>query len=145
VLEGTTQELGISPSAAIFAGGDYPTWIIPGSTEVALMHSAIGRLGGAGGISATTRNASGAITNVHLPVLSIPPSSEPRGLNQDAERASVTLAWRSLLSMSDEGAGGYSAARPNGKSTGIAAALSTGCSVISRASLAAVSFSGSGE
>ena len=50
VLEGTTQQVGISPSAAVFAGGVYPTWIIPGSTEVCLMHGALGRLGTAGGI-----------------------------------------------------------------------------------------------
>lgn len=41
VREGTTQQTGVSPAAAVFAGGAYPTWIIPGSTEVCLMHGTL--------------------------------------------------------------------------------------------------------
>jgi hypothetical protein len=53
VLEGTTQQLGITPAAAVFAGGVYPSWIIPGSTEVCLVHDALGQGGTAGGICGT--------------------------------------------------------------------------------------------
>lgn len=53
VLEGTVQQVGITPSAAVFAGGRYPTWIIPGATEVCLMHDALGPDGSAGGICGT--------------------------------------------------------------------------------------------
>lgn len=53
VLEGTAQQIGISPSAAVFTGGTYPTWIVPGSTEVCLMHDAVGRIGAPGGICGT--------------------------------------------------------------------------------------------
>jgi hypothetical protein len=41
VVEGLSHQVGMEPSAAVFAGGAYATWVVPGSTEVCLMHEAL--------------------------------------------------------------------------------------------------------
>jgi hypothetical protein len=40
VVEGMSHQQGVDPSAAVFAGGTYPTWVVPGSTEVCLIRLA---------------------------------------------------------------------------------------------------------
>jgi hypothetical protein len=50
IEEGVSQQATLNPSAAVFAGGAYPTWVIPGSTEVCLMANAIRPGGSPGGI-----------------------------------------------------------------------------------------------
>jgi hypothetical protein len=143
IKEGVSQEVTLDLSAVVFAGGAYPTWVIPGSTEICLMANATKPGGSPGGIcgsiaaveqrgiaettegasgspvvlglvpngntsvevtnangtketvpvtnnvyeitsgdpvSATLKNASGATTTRHLPVLSTPPPpSTPHG------------------------------------------------------------------
>jgi len=62
---------GLNPSAAVFTGGTYPTWIVPGSTEVCLVvgpmraHDVPGAVcgsvsGSEHGFAMTTENAVGA-------------------------------------------------------------------------------------
>jgi len=53
VLLGVSPQMGLTPSAAVYAGGTYPSWIVPGSTEVCLMHGDLGSGGGSGGICGT--------------------------------------------------------------------------------------------
>jgi hypothetical protein len=46
VLEGMSRsQRGLDPTRAAFAGGIYPTWVVPGSTEVCLVIGAIGKRG----------------------------------------------------------------------------------------------------
>ncbi len=140
IEEGISPQSTLDPSAEVFAGGTYPTWVIPGATEICLMANATKPGGTPGGIcgtipsveqrgiaettesasgspivlglvpngnnsvdvtnangtkdtvpvtdnvyeitsgdpvSATLKNASGATTTRHLPVLSDPPPSAP--------------------------------------------------------------------
>ena len=45
VLAGLSRDPGLSPSEAVFAGGAYPTWIVPGAGRVCLVIAGIGRNG----------------------------------------------------------------------------------------------------
>jgi hypothetical protein len=53
VEEGESPQSTLVTFAAVFTGGAYPTWIVPGSTEVCLDNSALKPGGGAGGICGT--------------------------------------------------------------------------------------------
>ncbi len=53
VFQGVSHEATLNPAAAVYAGGAYPTWIIPGSTEVCLMANATKPGDSAGGICGT--------------------------------------------------------------------------------------------
>ena len=57
VVEGMSRQLGVEPSAAVFAGGTYPTWVVPGSTEVCLMHAALSRQDVPGGVCGSIKAA----------------------------------------------------------------------------------------
>jgi hypothetical protein len=50
---GTSPRQTTEPSAAVYTGGVYPTWIIPGSREVCLTHAELGSAGGASEICGT--------------------------------------------------------------------------------------------
>lgn len=72
VVEGMAHEPGLDTSAAVFAGGTYPAWVVPGTNEVCLIHGAIGPRGVPGGVcssigaveqrglAVTTESATGA-------------------------------------------------------------------------------------
>lgn len=53
VLLGVGRQLGLTPTAAVFVDGAFPSWIVPGSTEVCLMHGPLGSGGSSGGICGT--------------------------------------------------------------------------------------------
>ena len=53
IEEGVSLQSTLDPSAAVFAGGAYPTWVIPGSTEICLMANATKSGGTPGGICGT--------------------------------------------------------------------------------------------
>jgi hypothetical protein len=55
VLQGL--QAGMDSSAAVFAGGTYPTWVVPGSTEICLMHGAAPHNVSPGGICGTVEAA----------------------------------------------------------------------------------------
>jgi hypothetical protein len=50
IEEGVSQQVTLDLSAAVFAGGTYPTWVVPGSTEICLMANATKPGGSPGGI-----------------------------------------------------------------------------------------------
>jgi hypothetical protein len=70
--QGINHFQGMDPSAAVFAGGTYPTWVVPGSSDVCLVLGATapdrypggvcGSISGAErrGLAVTTENAAGA-------------------------------------------------------------------------------------
>jgi hypothetical protein len=70
VVQGLSST-GPDPSSAVFAGGTYATWVIPGSSQVCLVHAAMGpgdvpggvcgsTTAAAYGLAVTTENAAGA-------------------------------------------------------------------------------------
>jgi len=56
VAEGMSSQ-GLSPSEAVFTSGTYPTWVVPGGTEVCLVHAAIGTRGAPGASCASVQKA----------------------------------------------------------------------------------------
>jgi hypothetical protein len=63
IYTGMSRQLGRNPSEAVFTGGTYPTWVVPGSTEVCLVIGAIGHNGVPGWSCATSEQAeSGKLT-----------------------------------------------------------------------------------
>jgi hypothetical protein len=48
---------GLDPSAAVFIGGTYPVWVVPGSTAVCLIDAAMGTPSVLGGVCGTTSAA----------------------------------------------------------------------------------------
>jgi hypothetical protein len=56
-LQGLSVQAGMDPSSAVFAGGTYPTWVVPGSTEVCLMHDALTSRDAPGGICGSVKAA----------------------------------------------------------------------------------------
>jgi hypothetical protein len=83
---GLSQMPGLDPSAAVFAGGTYATWVVPGSTEICLISGPTrpGTSSGGGGVcgsiagaeerglAVTTESASGAPV-----VLGLVPNGNP--------------------------------------------------------------------
>lgn len=45
VVAGMSRQPGVDPSQAAYAGGEYPTWVVPGSSEVCLVVGATGTRG----------------------------------------------------------------------------------------------------
>lgn len=54
IFQGVSHEAALDPAAAVYAGGAYPTWVIPGSTEVCLMANGTKAGDSAGGICGST-------------------------------------------------------------------------------------------
>jgi hypothetical protein len=58
VLQGMSgSPRGLEPTKAVFAGGTYPTWVVPGTTEVCLVVGAIGTRGVPGSMCDTVARA----------------------------------------------------------------------------------------